>query len=142
VRLWLDTEFNGFGGPLISLALCADDGREFYQVVRCERPVPWVAENVIPVLRKSSLPGGELELAEKLREFLNQFDECRIVADWPDDVALFCRALIVGPGQRIQSPPLFFELAYDLPSTADISKVPHNALEDARALRKFGKDRP
>lgn len=29
-RLYLDTEFNGHGGELISLALAAEDGRHWY----------------------------------------------------------------------------------------------------------------
>ena len=33
MNIYIDCEFNGFGGKLISMALCADDGREFYEVV-------------------------------------------------------------------------------------------------------------
>jgi hypothetical protein len=59
-----------------------------------------------------------------------------IVADWPEDVAQFCMLLVKGPGARVDIPQLSFTLV-ELPgfSTAANSKVPHNALHDARALR-------
>jgi hypothetical protein len=61
-----------------------------------------------------------------------------IVADWPDDIALFCRLLLTGPGDIVEIGPLRFELLRSPGfSTAMNSKVPHNALHDARALRDF-----
>lgn len=54
------------------------------------------------------------------------------IADWPEDVAHFCNFLITGPGTRIDTPPLTFEVRRDLDA---VSKIPHNALEDARAMR-------
>jgi hypothetical protein len=59
-----------------------------------------------------------------------------IVADWPEDVALFNALLVTGPGLMAEVPEITFRLV-QLPgfSTAAISKVPHNALHDARALR-------
>lgn len=50
MRLFIDGEWNSFGGDLISLALVAEDGREWYEVLDCVDPHPWVAENVIPKL--------------------------------------------------------------------------------------------
>ena len=73
-------------------------------------------------------------MAMSLCQFLSQFDSAHIVADWPEDISHFCNALIVGPGMRIDTPPLTLEVRRDLPNTADISRVPHNALEDARSL--------
>jgi hypothetical protein len=32
MKLWIDTEFNEFGGDLISMALVADDGQELAKV--------------------------------------------------------------------------------------------------------------
>lgn len=139
MRLYLDTEFNGFQGALISLALVAEDGREFYEVLPCENPEPWVAQHVMPVLNKAvihyQLVEPHIVLAYALSHFLHQFDEVHIVADWPEDISHFCQALIVGPGRRVDTPPLTLEVRRDLPNTAEVSAVPHNALEDARALR-------
>ena len=40
MRYFLDCEFDGFGGPLISLALVPEDGsEEFYAVL--DTPRPW-----------------------------------------------------------------------------------------------------
>ena len=51
MRYFLDTEFNGFGGALLSLALVPEDGQEFYVTLECDDPVfPWVERNVMPYL--------------------------------------------------------------------------------------------
>ncbi len=36
MNIWIDCEFNEFGGDLISMALVADDGQEFYEVLELE----------------------------------------------------------------------------------------------------------
>jgi hypothetical protein len=58
MRYFLDTEFNGFGGDLISLALVPEYGdREYYAVLPLPEELhPWVARNVVPYL--SSVPPG------------------------------------------------------------------------------------
>ena len=38
MRYFLDTEFNGFGGALLSLALVPEDGEEFYVTLDCDGP--------------------------------------------------------------------------------------------------------
>jgi hypothetical protein len=142
VRLWLDTEFNGFRGELISMALVADDGSEWYEVLPCDRPIKWVAKRVMPILGKQPIheQRGHAEqlMAVSLGRWLRQFDQVQVLADWPEDISHFCRSLIVGMGERVDTPPLSFVLRTDLPPTADSSAVPHNALEDARALARSG----
>ena len=46
VRYFLDVEFNGFGGEVISLALVPEDrdAAEFYEVLGCADPVPWAEQ--------------------------------------------------------------------------------------------------
>ncbi len=59
-----------------------------------------------------------------------------MVADWPEDLALLCRLLQPGDGDVVELPGL--KLAWVRTpgfSTAANSRVPHNALHDARALR-------
>lgn len=130
-RIWIDTEFNEHADrhSLISMALVADDGREWYEVLPCPRPGPWVAEHVLPRLGRA--PISREALSESLREFLAAFESVHIVADWPTDLALFCDTLIVGPGVRIDTPPLTMEVIR-LDGESD---DPHNALADARGLR-------
>jgi hypothetical protein len=142
VRYYLDTEFNGFGGALLSLALVPEDGQEFYVTLECEdRIFPWVERNVVPYL--DNVPVGLVsprmtrrEAAEALAAYLGTDPEPELVADWPEDVTQFCSLLMIGPGQMVPVPPMTFRL---LPlqgfSPAANSAVPHNALHDARSLR-------
>jgi len=134
MRIWIDTEFNSFEGELISLALVADDGREWYESLGCADPHPWVAENVMPVIGKPAMPRRLAQLSLSL--WLEAYPSVHIVADWPEDIAHFCQFLITGPGTRIDTPPLTMEVRRDLDA---VSKVPHNALEDARAMAQQGR---
>jgi len=137
MKLWIDTEFNEFKGDLISMAIVSSEGHEWYEVLPCANPGPWVAEHVMPILIKTPLRDG-IELAHSLARFLAQFQYCHIIADWPEDISHFCNALIIGPGLRVDTPPLILEIRRDLPNTSDISALPHNALEDARSLALAG----
>lgn len=144
MRYFLDCEYNGFGGELISLALVPEEpgDEEFYAVLACSTsPNEWVAQNVLPHLNHvpEGLKGPPLqheEAAVLLAAWLTGLPSVEVVADWPEDIALFCRLITVGPGRMVPMPRLSFTLA-SLPgfSTAANSAVPHNALHDARALR-------
>lgn len=129
-RLFIDCEFNEFKGDLISMAIVAEDGREFYEVTHCDQPGAWVAQHVMPILNKA--PISMRELQAQLFLFLAQFEAIHVVADWPEDIKHFCDALITGPGMRMDTPPLTMEVRRDLDS--ELSAVPHNALDDARAV--------
>jgi len=131
MNLYIDSEWNGFCGELISMALCSEDGKEFYESLGCDDPIPWVKKNVIPKIGKH--PIEKKEFQDKLELFLAQFKKIHIIADWPEDLSKFCDMLIVGPGLRINTPDLSMEIRrIDAPS-----KVPHNALEDARSIRNM-----
>jgi len=130
MRIYIDTEFNEFQGALISMALVAADGEEFYEVLACENPKSWVAKNVMPFLEKE--PVSIHEFQHTLQLFLYQYTNIQLISDWPDDIKHFCEALIVGPGVCLNYPPITMESRRDL-SSGD-SKVPHNALHDARAI--------
>jgi hypothetical protein len=143
MRYYLDTEYNGFGGALISIALVpADGGEEFYATLPLPDPVEaWVERNVLPYL--DTVPvgfQGEALDRQTVTALLGNYFAAdpapEIVADWPDDIAYFCGLLVTGPGLMVPTPPLSFRLV-QLPgfSTAENSAVPHNALHDARALR-------
>ena len=142
MRYFLDTEFNGFGGALLSLALVPEDGDEFYVTLDCADPIfPWVERNVVPYL--DTVPVGLVsprlsrrEAAVALSAYLAEDPAPELVADWPEDLAQFCSLLMTGPGTMVPVPPLIFRL---VPlqgfSPAANSAVPHNALHDARSLR-------
>ena len=146
MRYFLDTEFNGFGGTLISIALVPEFGdHEFYAVIElpAEGVHGWVARNVIPYL--GSVPIGmnpcpvpRDEAARDLARYLAPDRDATIVADWPEDIAQFCMLLVTGPGEIVGIGSLRFEfMASPGFSTSLNSRVPHNALHDARALRDF-----
>lgn len=143
MRYFLDTEFNGHGGALLSLALVPESGDdELYLTLTCSDPIePWVERHVVPFLDHvpSGLKSPRLDrpsAAGALAAYLAGDREPLIVADWPADIALFCSLLMTGPGRMVLVPQIEFSL---LPlagfSTAANSAVPHNALHDARALR-------
>jgi hypothetical protein len=131
MRVWLDCEFNEFRGDLISMALVAEDGQEWYCVLPCPNPGQWVAEHVIPVLGQK--PVERPTFSRSLRLWMKPYSTIHVIADWPEDIAHFCESLIVSPGESISVPSLTMELRRDLDLIT--SAVPHNALADARALR-------
>ncbi len=144
MRYFLDTEFNGFGGALISLGLVPEFGdEEFYVSLPLPDELhPWVAQHVVPYLRFVP-PGVDYQLSREhashhLEAYLISDPDPLIVADWPDDLAHFCQLLLTGPGQMVDMNGLRLELinAAGFSSAAN-SKVPHNALHDARALKDF-----
>jgi hypothetical protein len=155
LRYFLDTEYNGWGGALISLALVpGDGGQEFYVTLDWSGQIEsWVELNVIPYLDAvpEMLISPRLSRADAARELsawlIREHEaqslvhypdsvELEVVADWPEDLSQICNLLTVGPGQMVDIPPITFRLI-QVPgfSTAANSKVPHNALHDARALR-------
>lgn len=129
MKLFLDCEFNEFKGELISMALVSEDGREWYQSLGCEAPGSWVAQHVMPIIGLE--PVSIVEFQVSLRLWLAQFDSIHVVADWPEDIAHFCNALITGPGYRLDTPPLTMEVI----RIDAASDLPHNALADARGIR-------
>lgn len=142
MRYFLDTEYNGWGGALISLALVPDNGEDLYLVMQLDDPPEaWVERNVMPFL--DAVPEGmqsmrlsRADAVAALAYYLAGDPEPVIVADWPEDIAQFAMLLITGPGTMAALPPLRFELVSLVGfSTANNSVVPHNALHDARALR-------
>ncbi|MET0361075.1 MAG: hypothetical protein ABW048_04895 [Sphingobium sp.] len=144
MQYFLDTEYNGFGGELISLALVPEDGDQpFYTSL----PLPakihsWVERNVIPYLRHVP-PGIDNEMTrdeagEHIARYLSGDRDPVIVADWPEDIAQFCMLLVPGPAEIVAIGTLRFELMRTPGfSSAVNSKVPHNAYHDAQALRSF-----
>jgi hypothetical protein len=131
MKLWLDCEWNEFGGELISMALIDENNRCWYEVLPCPNPGPWVKENVIPVLRHSDVVSYDV-MQRSLWAFLLGYSSVHIIADWPEDIIHFCKLLITGPGMRFDTPPLTMEVV----RLDGQSSLPHNALADALAIKK------
>ena len=134
-RLFLDCEYNGFRGRLISMALVPESLQypPFYEVLECPNPCEWVQEHVIPVLHRA--PVSYTTFQNQLSRFLLQWagSGVEIVADWYEDVEHFCRVVQTDPGNCLPLPPMKFEIVRDLD---DCPEEPHNALSDARAIRE------
>jgi len=134
MEVFIDCEWNGYRGKLITMALVAMDGRELYAGVPMhEELVPWVQEHVVPAIGDPENLTGKLELASRLYRFLEPYESVHIIADWPEDLEHLCRVIVTGPGTRIPTPRLTMEVRRDLDSTQ--SCLPHNALADARAIK-------
>ncbi len=142
MRYFLDTEYNGWGGALLALALVPEEGEELYLTLDWDCALdPWVERNVIPYLDTvtETMVSQRLSRADAARtvaHYLAGDPDPLIVADWPEDIAQLNMLLVTGPGIMVEVPPLTFKFV-ELSgfSTAANSKVPHNALHDARALR-------
>lgn len=114
------------------MALVCDDGQEWYEACHTQQPyTDWVLKNVTPVLGKKAVP--KQIMRDSLSQFLRKFDEALIICDWPEDIKHFCDLVLIGGGLCISMPPkMYFQVVSNLKI---VSKVPHNALEDAKALR-------
>ena len=114
MRYFLDTEFNGHRGALLSLALVPDDGEEFYVTLQCaDPPHAWVERHVIPFL--DMVPPGmqaprlsHVDAAQSLSAYLIGDPAPEIVADWPEDIALLSALLVTGPAMKADVPSLTF----------------------------------
>lgn len=154
MRLFLDTEFNGFGGELLSLALVPwemDFAPPLYLCVIEPRETldPWVKLNVWPLRCEAPQAYGSSKwtvfapvskwaavIADYLTDEYHRFGVPYIVADWPDDIRYFCQAIMTGPGEMASIPRLQFDmLRVDSYPTDLPGAVRHNALWDALVLR-------
>lgn len=143
MRYFLDCEYNGFGGALLSLALIPEDGgEELYLTFPCPDPIePWVERNVLPFIDQvpESLrlpPTSREQAAHVVAMYLGHDEHPEILADWPTDIELLCGLLTFAPGRMVAIPETRFRLlTLGTFSPAENSAVPHNALHDARALR-------
>jgi hypothetical protein len=119
-----------------------DEGEELYLTLDWDGALEdWVERNVVPYL--DMVPEGlvsprvnRADAARAVSHYLAGDPDPLIVADWPEDIALFSALLVTGPGVMTEVPRLRFQfVSLNGFSTAANSDVPHNALHDARALR-------
>jgi hypothetical protein len=141
MRLFLDCQFTllSSAAKLISLALVAGDGREFYVELldawREEDCSDFVKEIVLPQLwgGSYSLPTADARLS--LLRFLTSFkNEVEIVTDAPQyDWELFCD-LVYEDGRWPRIVRNIPTDATTLAPTSDGEELPHHALLDARII--------
>ena len=141
MKVFLDCEFTKLSAAakLISLALVAEDGREFYVELldawKEEDCSDFVKEIVLPQLwgGSYSLPTAEARMS--LLRFLTSFKkEVEIVTDAPQyDWELFCD-LVYQDGRWPRNVRNFPPDATTLTPTREGEELPHHALLDARII--------
>jgi hypothetical protein len=152
-KFFLDCEFDGFGGDLISLSLVRQDGQALYLVYKDTATDLWVRENVIPILwdipldqmdaGKTEGPEATDRFPHLIARFLTSGHDGHdtgvpyIIADWPDDIKYLCQQVITGPGTMAAIPRMQFDVVRVDSWPNDIpNAVQHNAYWDARALKR------
>jgi hypothetical protein len=142
-RFYIDCEFDGHNGPLLSIAMVREDGYGMHVRTTADASDPWVLQNVLPLMGKHK---AELyarvhpnEVGHWLRAFLSETVRPVIIADSPVDIGRFCAAISTdkdGGWASANYPQMTFEVhnvdcyPTDLPNA-----VQHNAYWDAMALR-------
>jgi hypothetical protein len=137
----LDSEFDGHGGDLVSLALAAEDGAHWYGVFETVVMDGWVQEHVEPHLytMKPTIQGDEDVLRFSLKEYLLSRSGCTIYADWPADFEHLMRLMCGGHYGESFMIPCTMQLIVTPPGEPK-PEIPHNALSDAIALMKWHKE--
>lgn len=144
-RYYIDCEFDGHGGEMLSMAVVSEDGRGLYLCIADKPDLlgDWVEENVWPLVHLK-LPIGRTAAYTKdwghfLRRFIGETTSPVIIADSPVDIWRFCQALSSdGPHEwhSVDNPKLTFEVRnVDCYPTDLPGAVQHNAWWDAMALR-------
>lgn len=141
LRYFLDTEFNGFCGALISLGLVREDEVSAYYVFEPPpAPEPWTAEHVLPILWDCPFTprAWTREAAAKdLAVFMEGDPAPVVVADWPEDIGHFCSLIVIGPGRMVPIANLGFKIEHlESYPTSVVGAVQHNAWWDAMALKR------
>lgn len=141
MRLFLDSEFTQLSAAakLISLALVAENGREFYVELldswQEEDCSDFVKEIVLPQLWGGSYALPIVDARMSLLRFLTSFKrEVEIVTDAPQyDWGLFCD-LVYDGGRWPRIVRNFPTDATTLAPTSEGEELPHHALLDARII--------
>lgn len=154
---FLDTEFapSPSGNVLISMALIPMDMNipERYWIMPehtwLPHVTPWIEQNVIPHLFAApvyKLLQSAVSLPHAIAAYLAPFKEDRtqIIADWPEDISLFCRhiqtvnVLEVDASPNVPAPldniSMIFSRIESWPNMIP-NAIQHNAYWDAMALR-------
>ena len=141
-RFYIDCEFDGHNGPLLSIAIVGEDGRSIHIEADVKASDPWVVANVVPLMDQHDAADCTRvrpnDVGGMIRWFLGDCNPT-IIADSPVDIGRFCQALSTaddGAWASVNYPLMTFEVhnidcyPTDLPGA-----VQHNAWWDAMALR-------
>lgn len=141
-KYYIDCEFDGHDGPLLSFGMVREDGYGIHIQTTESAKDPWVIANVMPIMREHhahiSATVSANEVGERLRWFMRGEASPVIVADSPVDIGRFCRAISTGDDGSWHSCGYdsisFKVLNVDCYPTSLSDAVQHNAWWDAVAL--------
>jgi hypothetical protein len=147
---YIDCEFDGHAGPLLSIAMVREDGANAYVTTGAVAEDPWVIENVLPLLGSHSAHNTwhvrPREVGTVLRNFMWPCERPTIIADSPVDIGRFCEAISTGEDGGWAStgyPQMTFIVRnVDCYPTTLEGAVRHNAWWDAMALRALEQNKP
>jgi hypothetical protein len=143
MRYYIDCEFDGHNGPLLSMAIVCDEFVNIHINVINRATDPWVMANVIPVMEMhkatKSVLVHDTAVGQIIRDFLDVEDHPVIVADSPVDIGRFCRSISTngdGSWASVDFSRMTFEVHnIDCYPTSLDGAVQHNAWWDAMALK-------
>jgi hypothetical protein len=143
LRYFIDCEFDGHRGPLLSIAMVREDGDGIHIQVDTPALDVWVIRNVVPLMDLHNAPKAAkvypYEVGGTIRAFIGECRRPVIIADSPVDIGRFCQALSTGSyGQWVSTdyPHMTFEVHnVDCYPTKLPRAIQHNAWWDAMALR-------
>ena len=142
-RYYIDCEFDGHNGPLLSMAIVRDDDDySIHMRIAQEAKDPWVRKNVMPLMDQHKATQSGIvyinDVGGVIRAFIDT-DEPTIIADSPVDIGRFCAVISTGADGGWASadyPFMRFEVHnVDCYPTTLEGAVQHNAWWDAMALR-------
>ena len=141
---YIDCEFDGHSGPLLSMALVREDGWGCHiEVAEVVVEDEWVLANVMPIMGAHraaiSCRVRPNEVGRQIRHFIGDCLRPTIIADSPVDIGRFCLAISTdehGGWASADYPAMTFIVrnVNCYPTTLE-GAVQHNAWWDAMALR-------
>lgn len=142
-RIYIDCEFDGHNGALLSIALVREHGTSIHIQTTATARDPWVIANVVPLMDSNEAGTRAVadpdNVGELIREFMADDTSPVIVADSPVDIARFCTALMTNEDGGYE-PNVWDRMSFEVhdvdcyPTTLP-GAVQHNAWWDAMALR-------
>lgn len=142
MRYYVDCEFDGHNGPLLSIALVREDGESVYSRTTNKAEDLWVQENVVGVMYEaptSCVMMPEDSVGHDLRLLMDGDDSPTVIADSVVDIARFCRAISTaydGSWCSVNGTVRFEVHDVNAYPTRLEGAVQHNAWWDAMALRE------
>ena len=142
-KFYIDCEFDGHGGPLLSLAVVSEDGTSGIHIRTTEDATdPWVIANVVPMMDSHNGCPSVVDIFAVggiILTFIDEEQHPIIIADSPVDIGRFCEVISTdehGEWVSADYPLMTFEVhnVVCYPTTLP-GAVQHNAWWDAMALR-------